>query len=160
MKKLFRTIDSFGPAWLRLFLGGVILIHGLQKTAGFFGGNGYAATMKFFTETMHIPYGLALAAILTESVGAFCLIIGFLTRIWALGIGILISVAVFKVHAANGFFMNWSGKQKGEGFEYHLLVVGMALALLALGGGRASLDSAFWGGKSTSREGTTVKIKT
>ena len=29
--------------------------------------------------------------------------------------------------------MNWLGQQAGEGFEYHLLVIGMSLALLVVG---------------------------
>jgi len=141
MKKLLRTIDSFGPTFLRLTLGGVILIHGLQKTTNLFGGHGFAETVKMFTESMKIPYALALAAIITESAGAVCLIIGFLTRIWALGMVILMAVAIYKVHLPNGFFMNWMGNQKGEGIEYHILAIGMGLALMALGGGSASLDA-------------------
>jgi putative oxidoreductase len=35
----------------------------------------------------------------------------------------------------NGFFMNWFGTQAGERYEYHLLVIGMALALIIAGGG-------------------------
>ena len=104
MKKLLQTVDSFGPTILRLVLGGVMLMHGLQKTTGNFGGQGFEGTMKMFTETMKIPYALAMAAIVTESVGSACLILGFLTRIWAIGMGILISVAAYKVHLANGFF--------------------------------------------------------
>ena len=134
-----------------------MLAHGLQKTAGLFGGSGFSGTLKFFTETMHIPYALALAAIITESVGAFCLIIGFLTRIWALGMGVLITVAAFKVHLAYGFFMNWSGKQKGEGYEYHLLVLGMSLALAALGAGKASVDRAITRNSKDESESRRIK---
>ena len=43
-------------------------------------------------------------------------------------------------HAGNGFFMNWSGKQGGEGFEYHLLAIALCLSLLISGGGRFSAD--------------------
>jgi len=57
------------------------------------------------------------------------------------GIGVTIGVAALMVHVKNGFFMNWFGTQAGEGYEYHLLVVGMALALIIAGGGRWSLDS-------------------
>jgi len=49
-------------------------------------------------------------------------------------------VAALMVHVQNGFFMNWFGNQSGEGFEYHLLVVGMSLALVISGGGKWSLD--------------------
>ena len=133
-----------------------MLIHGLQKTTHYFGGDGFEATLKMFTETMKIPYALAMAAIITESVGSICLILGFLTRFWAAGMAVLISVAAYKVHFANGFFMNWSGKQNGEGFEYHILVLGMSLALLALGGGKASIDAALSGAP---KEAKSDKIK-
>ena len=49
-------------------------------------------------------------------------------------------VAIFTAHASNGFFMNWAGSQKGEGFEYHLLAIGLALVVIIQGAGKASLD--------------------
>jgi putative oxidoreductase len=157
MKKLLGTIDSFGPTFLRLAVGGVMIVHGLQKTAGLFGGAGFNGTMKMFTEGMHIPYAFALAAIVSESLGSLCLILGFLTRFWAICLAIMISFAVYKVHWVNGFFMNWTGKQKGEGFEFHILVFGMALALLILGAGKLSLDSALSG--SSGKKSKPDKIK-
>ena len=48
--------------------------------------------------------------------------------------------AITMVHLPHGFFMNWSGKQQGEGYEYHLLVIGIAIALLITGAGRWSVD--------------------
>jgi putative oxidoreductase len=157
MKKLLATIDSYGPTILRIALGGVLIVHGLQKTVGLFGGNGFAGTMKFFTGSLHIPYVFALAAIITESLGSACIILGLLTRFWSLGVAIMISVAAYKVHLPNGFFMNWSGKQKGEGFEYHILMVAMALTLVILGAGRASLDAALAGTKAKKSKSEKVK---
>jgi len=58
----------------------------------------------------------------------------------ALAIGTVMGSAMFMVHLPHGFFMNWFGTQKGEGIEYFLLTIGMALALMIAGGGRASLD--------------------
>jgi putative oxidoreductase len=52
------------------------------------------------------------------------------------------AVAVLMIHRQFGFFMNWSGAQKGEGYEYHLLVFAIATALLVRGGGALSLDRA------------------
>jgi len=118
-----------------------MLPHGLQKVFGLFGGYGFSGTMHFFTETMGIPYVFALLAILAESLGAVGLITGFLTRISAFGVGVTIAVGAVMVHIPNGFFMNWFGNQAGEGFEYHILVVGMALTLILAGGGRWSVDS-------------------
>lgn len=142
---IFRTVDSWGPAFLRVTLGGVMFIHGAQKALGWFGGNGWEGTMKYFVQTMHIPEVLAMAAILTEVAGSLFLILGFLTRFWAAGIGILISVAAWKVHWQHGFFMNWFGNQKGEGYEYHLLILGMSLALICTGAGRMSIDKLIGG---------------
>ncbi|MDR3631485.1 MAG: DoxX family protein [Desulfocapsaceae bacterium] len=139
--KLFATKDDFSTTVLRLVLGVVMFAHGSQKVLGWFGGHGFAGTMHFFTDTMGIPYLLALLAVLSESLGSVGLIVGLFTRISAFGIGVTIGVAALMVHVRNGFFMNWFGTQAGEGYEYHLLVVGMALALIIAGGGHWSLDS-------------------
>jgi putative oxidoreductase len=141
MNALFRTPDSSSLMVVRLALGIVMLPHGLQKTLGLFGGGGFSGTMGFFTG-QGMPAALAFLVILAESAGSLGLIVGFLTRIAALGIGCVMVGAIFMVHLPNGLFMNWDGKQAGEGFEYHLLAIGMALALLLGGGGRASIDRA------------------
>ncbi len=141
MNALFRTPDSASLMIVRLALGIVMLPHGLQKTVGLFGGGGFSGTMGFFT-SQGMPAALAFLVILAESAGSLGLIVGFLTRIAALGIGCVMVGAIFMVHLPNGFFMNWFGKQAGEGFEYHLLAIGMALAVLVGGGGRASIDGA------------------
>ena len=141
MNTLFRTPDSASLMIVRLALGIVFLPHGLQKTLGLFGGGGFSGTMSFFTG-QGIPAALAFLVILAESAGSLGLIVGFLTRVAALGIGCNMVGAIFLVHMPNGFFMNWFGKQPGEGFEYHLLAIGMALALLIGGGGKASIDRA------------------
>ena len=141
MNALFRTQDSAALMVVRLALGTVMLPHGLQKTLGLFGGGGFSGTMSFFTG-QGMPAALAFLVILAESAGSLGLIVGFLTRIAALGIGCVMIGAIFMVHWPNGFFMNWFGKQTGEGFEYHLLAIGMALALIIGGGGKASVDGA------------------
>jgi putative oxidoreductase len=79
---------------------------------------------------------------MTEFLGGLGLILGALTRIAALGLAVDMTVGVYLVHWHNGFFMNWSGHQKGEGFEFHILVVAMAIVLMARGGGAASVDRA------------------
>jgi putative oxidoreductase len=142
LSKLFRTDGSWSLFILRVFLGIVIFPHGAQKIFGWFGGYGFAGTMANFTDRMHIPWFFALLAILAESLGSWGLIIGFLTRIAAFGVLCNMIVAILLVHLPNGFFMNWGGKQKGEGFEYHLLVIGMSIALLLAGGGKWSVDRA------------------
>jgi putative oxidoreductase len=126
---------------LRLALGAMILPHGLQKTLGWFGGYGFTGTMGFLTGQAGFPWILAFLAILAESVGGVMLLAGLGTRLAACGVGVTMVVAA-TMHRANGFFMNWTGSQKGEGWEFHLLAVAIAAALVILGGGRLSVDRA------------------
>jgi putative oxidoreductase len=139
-RKFFATDKGLSGTILRVLLGIVIFPHGAQKLLGWFGGGGFNASMRMFESNFHIPTIFALLAILAESVGAVALIAGFFTRIAALAISVNMIVAVYLVHLKNGFFMNWSGTAKGEGFEYHLLAVAIGLALMIMGGGRWSVD--------------------
>ena len=140
MKALFQTDDSWSGLVLRVMLGIVMFPHGAQKLLGWFGGFGFAGTMGFFTEKMGIPWIIAFLVIIAESLGAVGLIIGFLTRATAFGMASIMVGAVWMVHWPNGFFMNWFGRQAGEGFEYHLLVLGMSIALMIAGSGKWSVD--------------------
>jgi putative oxidoreductase len=126
----------------RVILGLVIFPHGAQKLLGWFGGFGFSGTMGFFTDTMHIPAPVAFLIIIGESLGALALIVGLGTRLAALGIAAVMVGAVFTTHVGVGFFMNWLGAQKGEGFEYHLLALALALPLVVRGGGLLSVDGA------------------
>jgi putative oxidoreductase len=117
-----------------------MLPHGLQKTLGWFGGYGFTNTMGWFTGTMHVPYILGLAAIIAESFGALALIAGVATRAAAAGVGAVFVVAIATVHAPNGFFMNWSGVQKGEGIEYFILGLTLVAIVLIQGAGAISVD--------------------
>lgn len=141
LQLLIKTSNQTAPLLARLILGLVMFPHGAQKMLGWFGGHGFAGTMNFFTDTMHIPAALAFAAILAEFAGSLGLIVGLFSRVAAFGIASVMTVAILTVHAANGFFMNWSGSQQGEGIEYHLLALGLALIVLIYGGGKASLDT-------------------
>lgn len=141
LKRLMGTSNDVAFTILRLVLGVVFFAHGAQKMLGWFGGYGFHGTMGFF-EHMGMPAAVALLIICTEFFGGLGLIAGLLTRIAALGIGGEMIGAIFMVHLPNGFFMNWMGTQKGEGFEYHLLVIAMAAALLLRGAGAFSLDRA------------------
>jgi putative oxidoreductase len=140
LKKIVQTNSDTCTLILRVLLGIEFLPHGLQKVFGLFGGYGYTGTMGFFTGTLGIPSLLAFLAIAAEFLGSLGLITGLFTRIAAFGIGVMISVAALMLHLQNGFFMNWFGNQKGEGFEYHILVAAIAAALAIKGGGKLSLD--------------------
>jgi len=141
---LLKTEDNIGYFIARLALGIVILPHGLQKTVGMFGGFGFSGTVEAFIG-MGMPAILVYLIIAGESLGAVGLILGFLSRIAAFGIGLIMAGAIFMVHFQNGFFMNWFGKQEGEGFEYHILAIGLALVVLIKGAGKWSIDHAIAG---------------
>jgi putative oxidoreductase len=125
---------------VRLVLGVVFFAHGAQKMLGWFGGYGFSGTMGFFTHQLGIPAPFAFLAICAEFFGGLGLIVGFLGRIAAFGILCNMIVAIVMVHRHNGFFMNWSGTQKGEGIEYHLLAIAIAVAILIDGSGSLSVD--------------------
>lgn len=135
-----KTNNDIAPAIVRVFLGGVMLPHGLQKTLGLFGGYGFEGTMGFFTGTLGLPWIVALLVILGESLGSLALVLGLCTRFCAASMAIIMVGAVMMGHLQHGFFMNWFGAQQGEGFEYHLLVIGMSLSLIVSGAGRWSID--------------------
>jgi len=138
--KLVRTDNDLATAVLRLVLGVIFFAHGAQKLLGWFGGYGFSGTMGFFTGLLHIPAVFAFLAIVAEFFGGLGLILGFLTRVAAFGILSNMVVAIAMVHSQFGFFMNWTGAQKGEGYEYHLLVLAATVLLIIRGAGAASVD--------------------
>jgi putative oxidoreductase len=141
-QQLIATDVRIAPAVARLSLGVVMLPHALQKTFGWFGGDGFTGTYGAFTQKMGIPGPLAFLVIAAELLGALGLILGVLTRVSAAAIIAVMLGAIVLVHLPNGFFMNWHGTQAGEGFEYHLLAIALGVVALLEGGGRASIDRA------------------
>jgi putative oxidoreductase len=140
LRKLMQTDDDTGRLIVRIALGLVMFPHGAQKLLGWFGGSGFTGTLQFFTSQLGLPAVVVFLVILAEFFGAISLITGFLGRVGAFGILCVMLGAIFMVHLPNGFFMNWYGSQKGEGIEYHLLAIGMALAILVKGSGAFSID--------------------
>jgi putative oxidoreductase len=145
LRKLLSTSNDFTVTIVRLVLGVVFFAHGAQKMLGWFGGYGFTGTMGFFTQQMHIPAPFAFLAICAEFFGGLGLIVGLLSRIAAFGIMCNMLVAIATVHVHNGFFMNWTGQQKGEGFEYHLVTLAALLVVLVKGAGAFSIDRALSG---------------
>jgi len=125
----------------RLILAVVIFPHGAQKLLGWFGGNGFSGTLGFFTQSMRLPWLIGFLVIVIESLGSLTLLVGFATRLSALGLIAVMIGAILTSHKQHGFFMNWVGNQQGEGYEYHLLIIGLALALVLGGAGAWSIDS-------------------
>lgn len=142
--RILSTESLYGTTLLRLVLGVVFFAHGAQLMLGWFGGHGLNASLQFFSSTIHIPEILALVAISSELFGGIALLLGLLTRVAAFAIVVDMVVAVIMVHRRFGFFMNWFGQQKGEGYEYHLLVIAIASYLLLEGAGAVSIDRILW----------------
>ncbi|PST82085.1 hypothetical protein C7T94_14860 [Pedobacter yulinensis] len=139
-KLLFATGRDAGAVIARLTLGLIIFPHGAQKVFGWFNGPGFEKEMHFFTTQLHLPWLVGLMVIITEFAGSLCLLAGLAARCWALATIALFTGIILLEHLQFGFFMNWFGNQKGEGFEYHLLVIGLALIVLLKGAGSLSAD--------------------
>ncbi len=140
LRQLLSTQPDAVLTVVRLVCGIVFFAHGAQKALGWFGGYGFRGTMGYFTQQEHIPTVFAFLAIMAELLGGLGLLVGLLARVAAFAITVNMVVALFMVHLPNGFFMNWSGTQKGEGFEYHLLAIALGLLLMIRGAGAFSLD--------------------
>lgn len=147
LKGLLKTSNSVVDMFLRLALAVVFFPHGAQKVLGWFGGYGLAATYGAFTQKMGIPGYLVALVFAAEFLGPIGLLFGFLTRVAAFGIFCVMATAVWMVHSEVGFFMNWSGAMPAgkEGFEFHILALGLCLAVMARGGGALSVDGAIAG---------------
>lgn len=139
-KTLTRTEHDRTAALLRVALGLVILPHGLQKVFGWFGGGGFNGTLAFFDQAWGVPAAATVLVIAAESLGALGLIAGLLSRVAAAGVALVMIGAVSLVHWDVGFFMNWSGAQAGEGFEYHILALALSAAVIIKGSGAWSID--------------------
>jgi putative oxidoreductase len=165
MKALFRT-SGFGATILRLVLGVIMLAHGTGKIVkiGSLPGFGFSATVDYMQHHLGVPLVLAYAGTLAEFVGGLLLVSGFLTRMGGLLVAVQMAAAAYLGgHLSAGFFSNWfrnativtvEGKQTAvaapEGFEMHLALVGMAIALVFLGGGAFSVDAKLGEGEAPS----------
>ncbi len=138
--KIFKTNNDWTGLVTRLTIGLILFPHGAQKMLGAFGGYGFSGTMGFFTGTMHLPWLVGFLVIVIEFIGSLSLIAGFASRVWSALVIIEMIGAAITTHLNNGFFMNWAGNQKGEGYEFHLLMIGLALATLINGSGKFSAD--------------------
>lgn len=137
---IFNTGNDLAGLILRLTLGLIMFPHGAQKAFGWFNGPGFTKEMEHL-QHLNIPWIFVLLVILIEFFGAISLIFGFASRLWAIAFFILFVGIIYTAHLQFGFFMNWFGKQQGEGFEYHLLVLGICLALCITGSGKFSIDN-------------------
>lgn len=139
IKQITQTGSQSSALILRITLALVLWPHGAQLFAGLFGGYGFSASMGYF-EQQGLSSIISFLTIFLLFFGTLFILFGLFTRAFAAAFIILFLGMIIKVHLPSGFFMNWMGNQKGEGFEYHLLLIGIALALLITGGGKLSID--------------------
>ena len=141
VKQLLKTNPIIGFSIARWTLGLVIFPHGAQKLLGLFGGYGYSATMESLTTQMGLPGIVAFSVIMIEFFGSISLVLGFFSRFWALSLAGMFTGIIITTQLEHGFFMNWFGNQAGEGYEFSLLVIGLALSIVVNGSGKWSIDS-------------------
>jgi putative oxidoreductase len=140
MKKvIFHTNDAISPIFVRLLLAIVLFAHGAQKLLGWYGGFGFDGTMSYFTETVGLPWIIGFIVIIIEFFGPIFLVLGLATRIWSLGI-LIVMAGIIVTSFNKYFFMNWSNTQPEEGYEFFLLAIGMSLSLIVSGSGSWSVD--------------------
>jgi putative oxidoreductase len=143
LSDLFSTDPDWTQTIIRLILGVVFFAHGAQKVLGWFGGPGLKSTIAMMRQHLGLPVPLAFLAVAAEFLGGLGLIVGLLSRVAAVGIAVIMFAAIFMVHGRNGLFLNWFGDRKGHGYEYHLLAIALAAAIVVRGSGAASLDRLF-----------------
>ena len=147
MDALIDAVLATYPSWsllvVRLVLGVVFFAHGAQKVLGWFGGRGLTETIRGF-QGMGVPPAAATLAAFVELLGGCAMVTGLLARPASVGIIIVMLVAIAKVHARHGFFLNAGVPGKGPGFEFNFALIGMALAVLIGGAGVLSADRAVW----------------
>jgi putative oxidoreductase len=141
---LLKTNPDWAVTVARVALGVVFFGHGAQKLLGWFGGSGLKNTLQTMSRQLGLPSAPALAAIAAEFFGGLGLILGVLSRIDAAAIAVTMVVAIGMVHGRHGLFMDWYGNKKGNGYEYHLLAIALALVVMVQGGGAFSLDQLFF----------------
>ncbi len=140
LQDLFATNPDWTLTIIRTILGVVFFAHGAQKLLGWFGGPGLKETMRTMHEYLGLPLPLAFAAVATEFLGGLGLVVGLLSRVAAVGIGVTMLAAIVMVHGRYGLFMDWFGARKNHGYEYHLLAIALVVVLIAKGSGAFSLD--------------------
>jgi putative oxidoreductase len=135
-------MEHYGPAVLRVMVGITFVAHGAQKLFGIWGGAGLAGTGAYFDSIGLSPgFPLAVAVGLTEFGGGLLLVAGALTPYAAGALVLAMLGAIWKVHLANGYFLNWAiTPGQGHGVEYNLVLIAALVCLAFTGPGALSID--------------------
>jgi putative oxidoreductase len=120
---------------IRLIIGITFIAHGLQKLAGWFGGNGINGTAQFFS-SLGIDFPLFVATVVGgfEMIGGLLLVFGILTPIAGIMLSGVMVGAIIKVHGQNGFWVS------DHGFEYNLVLATVSIAVGLIGPGKYTLN--------------------
>lgn len=140
-RRFINTEDTILAFVLRLSLGIVMFPHGAQKLLDWFGG----ASLAGYVELFHrFGFSTTVAVLVTigEFFGGLGLIIGLLSRVAAGGLALIMAGAVLTVNGKYGFFINWAGDKARKSYEFHILVIGLAIGIIIVGGGKWPIDSA------------------
>ena len=138
IETLLQTNADYVSTFLRIIAGITFFPYGMQKLFGWFGGWGIKKTLKQLT-LKKIPKFIAWLVIVGQSFGSIALVAGFLGRIAAAGLFIIFTGALI-VHFPDGWAMNWFGEKKGEGIEYHVMLLSLLLIAIVRGSGAMSID--------------------
>lgn len=129
---------NLGLLIIRLVFGLTFAGHGTQKVFGWFGGYGIAGTGGWM-ESIGIKPGklMAAAAGLSEIVGGLLLAAGLWLPVAAVLVTAAMLVAIVKVHGPNGYWVT------GNGWEYNLAIIAVAIGLALAGPGDYTLLRVF-----------------
>ena len=135
IKDLVNTQDQLGSLAIRIPAGIIFAAHGAQKLFAWFGGYGLEVTGQFMaSQGLEPGYLMALLVGSAEFFGGLALLAGLLVRPVAAVLAVVMLVAIIVVHGAAGLFLS------NGGYEFALALFGMSLSLVALGGGKYSVD--------------------
>src|SRR5215475_2184514 len=101
MDMLFGTFPSKSLLIVRVVLGIIFFAHGAQKVFGWFGGPGLRNLIAYFRQSLGVPPPLTVLAAFTELLGGLGMIVGLLARPAALGLIVVMLVAIATVHWKN-----------------------------------------------------------
>src|SRR5258708_39661038 len=139
MDMLLGIFASTSLLIVRVVLGVIFFAHGAKKVFGWFGGPGLRGVIAYFKQALGVPAPLTVLAAFTECFGGLAMIVGLLVRPAAVGLILVMLVAIAQVHWRNGFFLN-SSLQPGKPHRYQMNPALIGLAAAALVGGGPSLS--------------------
>jgi putative oxidoreductase len=114
----------------RLFFSSMFLLFAYGKLTG------YAGTVSYISSLgVPAPSLFTLLAIIIELGGGLLMLVGYHTRLVALGLAIYVLISAFIGHFQLGDFNQY------QHFMKNMAIVGGALAFVAFGGGAYSLDA-------------------